>query len=234
MTLVDLLHNLQEIDAALDGQRDRLAGVVAELADRSGVLAQRRARDGRAEAARALQATQRDLELEVETYRRQLDEAEKKLYGGRVADAKELSNLQKDAEQIRKLISPREDRLLELFEGADRAAAELAAAEAALRDGVAARRAHEAALAAERDRLRASIEADEARRDAVRAQLDPASLRTYDNLRRTRGGLAVAEVRQRTCQGCRIGLTAGEEQRIRAGNTVTLCQSCGRILHARG
>ena len=54
----------------------------------------------------------------------------------------------------------------------------------------------------------------------------------YDGLRRTRGGLAVAEVAQRTCQGCRISLPVNEEIRARTSPDLVFCQSCGRILHA--
>jgi len=77
-----------------------------------------------------------------------------------------------------------------------------------------------------------SVGVDETTQASVRPQVAPATLRTYDHLRRTRGGLAVAEVRQRTCQGCRISLTISEEQRARHGDTLVICQSCGRILYA--
>ena len=231
MKLVERLHELQTTDSTYDADRERLARVEAELADRSELLVARRARDERAAALQRVEADQRDLELEVETLRGGLDAIEKKLYGGRVGDAKELTNLTREAEQSRKLIAAREDRLLELFEAADRATAELSAAEARLRELATERRAREAELTAERDRLQGAIGAGETARAALRDQIDAAALRTYDNLRRTRGGLAIAEVRQRTCQGCRISLPAGEEQRARHWDALVFCQSCGRILY---
>jgi len=65
----------------------------------------------------------------------------------------------------------------------------------------------------------------------LRDALDATSLRLYDRLRSTRGGQAVAEVKQRTCQGCRVTLTAAFEQRLRHGDALVTCQSCGRILY---
>jgi len=229
---IDLLRQLQEVDSRLDADRARLVEVVAELADRSAVDDARRERDERAVTLKQIEAEQRDLELEIETFRAQLTAIENKLYGGRVGDAKELTNLNREAGQVRGLISPREDRLLQLFEAADEASATLAAAEARLGEVEAARRMDEARLGAERDTLSGAIGVDETTQASVRPKVAPATLRTYDHLRRTRGGLAVAEVRQRTCQGCRISLTISEEQRARHGDTLVICQSCGRILYA--
>ena len=232
MKLVELLRQLQAVDSALDADREHLRRVESELADRSELAAAARARAERAEAHHALEADQRDLELEIETLRTHLETIDKKLYGGRVGDARELTNLTRDAQQVRAQIGTREDRLLELLEAAEQAAAALAQADERLADVRARRRTREAELSAERDRLLGAIRAGEAQQAALRGQADPAALRTYDNLRRTRGGLAVADVRQRTCQGCRVGLPMGVEQRARQGDALVLCQSCGRILSA--
>ena len=232
MKTVELLHELQTADSALDADRESLRRVEAELADRTELEAARSVRDERVAALRKVEAEQRDRELEVETLRAQLEAAEKKLYGGRVGDARELQNLNRDAGQIRGQIGSREDGLLELFEQADRAGDALTEAEARLRSLATARRDREATLSGERDRLVGAIGTGEARSASLREQLDASALRTYDNLRRSRGGLAVAELRQRTCQGCRVGLPAGVEQRVRHGDALVTCQSCGRILYA--
>jgi predicted nucleic acid-binding Zn-ribbon protein len=232
MKAIDLLRQLQAVDSSLDTDRPRLAQVEAELADRSAVEAARAARAERAEALHRVEADQRDLELEVDTIRAHLEDVEKKLYGGRVGDAKELANMKRDADQLRARVGTREDRLLELFEAADRATADLSAAEAALKAVEAERRAREAELSAERDTLLGAIATEEARRESLCGQVDAPTLRTYDALRRTKGGLAVAEVRQGTCQGCRVSLPASIEQRARHGDALVLCQSCGRILYA--
>jgi predicted nucleic acid-binding Zn-ribbon protein len=229
---IELLRELQAVDTSLDADRVSLNQVETELVDRSQFYAARRECDERAQALRKVEANQRDLELEIETQRKQLDDVEKKLYGGRVGDAKELTNLSREATQIRGLISTREDRLLEFFEAAEQASAALAAAEARLRQIASDRKAREIALAADRDRLLGAIGTGESRRESLRGQADAASLRTYDNLRRTRGGQAVAEIRQRTCQGCRVSLPASVEQQARHGDTLVPCQSCGRILYA--
>ena len=234
MKTVELLRQLQGVDSALDADREHLRRVEAELADRAELAAAAREQSTRAAALHALEADQRDLELEIDTLRTQLETIDKKLYGGRVGDARELTNLTRDAQQVRAQIGTREDRLLGLFEASEQAASELARADAELRDVRDRRRVREAELSGERDRLLGAVSAGEARQEALRASADATSLRTYDTLRRTRGGLAVADLRQRTCQGCRVGLPLGLEQRVRQGDALVLCQSCGRILAASG
>ncbi len=232
MKTIDLLRQLQTVDSALDADRVALSRVVSELADRSPVEDARIERDRRAATLRKVESDQRDLELEVDQRRGQLEAIEKKLYSGRVGDAKELNNLNREAGQMRRLISTREDRLLELFEAADQATAERNAAEARLSQLETERSVQEATLGAQRDRLREAIATGGTTREHLREQTSAAVLRTYDNLRRSRGGLAVAEIRQRTCQGCRISLPASEETRARHGDPLVFCQSCGRVLYA--
>jgi uncharacterized protein len=76
------------------------------------------------------------------------------------------------------------------------------------------------------------IAAHERERAALVADVDPASLRTYESLLRTRARQAVAIVAQRTCQACRVSLPVNLEQRARSSEDLVLCQSCGRILYA--
>jgi uncharacterized protein len=230
MTL-DQLRRLQELDSQIDAERDRIATIEATVRDRSGYeLAQRR-RQETAQPVRTLQAEQQDLELQVGTARRQLDEVETRLFGGTVSSPRELSDLQRRGEDLRRQIRAGEERELTIMEQLERATAEAAEAEETLRRIVAERRTLETDLLAERKSLAASIRSAQTERDGLRAELDAANLRLYDRLRTTRGGQAVAEVRQRTCQGCRVSLTAALEQRLRHGEQLVICQSCGRFLY---
>jgi predicted nucleic acid-binding Zn-ribbon protein len=131
-------------------------------------------------------------------------------------------------------VSSLEDRLLALLDDVEAAEAAAAAAEAAHAEIEATWKRQQAELAESRRALEAESTRLNARRTEVAAQSDAASLRTYDGLRRTRGGLAVVPVQQRTCQGCRITLPSSEEQKARLSNDLVTCNSCGRILYAGG
>jgi predicted nucleic acid-binding Zn-ribbon protein len=232
MKKVQPLVELQHLDSALDRERERLATVRALLADDS-TLGPARASCAAAEAElRKWQTEQRDLELEVQDLREKLSLVERKLYGGSVSNAKELENMTRDAAQFRGLISTREDRLLALYDLIDAADQSLATARASLVETERVYTVGQQAFQDEQRELEASIADHEARRRSTEVGADAAALRAYESLRRTRGGLAVAEVTQRTCQGCRVSLPTNEATRARASDELVFCQSCGRILHA--
>jgi uncharacterized protein len=232
MKKVEPLVELQHLDSTLDRERERLATVRTLLADDS-TLGPARASCAAAEAdLRTWQSEQRDLELEVQDLREKLSLVEKKLYGGSVNNAKELENMTRDAAQFRGLISTREDRLLALYDLIDAADQTLATARADLAETEQIYAASQQSLRDEQRQLTESIANHETYRNSAAGSADAAALRTYESLRRTRGGLAVAEVAQRTCQGCRVSLPTNEATRARASDELVFCQSCGRILHA--
>jgi predicted nucleic acid-binding Zn-ribbon protein len=231
MSTPDLLRQLQAADSAIDAARTRLATVHATLTDRSEYEAARSEHTSRTEARRRAEAEQRDLELEAATLRQQSSDVEQRLYGGTVRNAHEVQDLNKHSGQLKHQIAAGEDRLLQALDATEQATRAHVEAEQRLRTVVAERRQTEASLLEERKGLVKTIEEQQAERDRLRGQIDAAALKNYDGLRRRLGGLAVAAVTQRTCQGCRVSLIAAVEQRLRQGNEVVHCQSCGRILY---
>jgi predicted nucleic acid-binding Zn-ribbon protein len=231
MTALDLLRRLQALDSEIDADREHIATIEARLLDRSEYEAARRRHQEAGPPLRQLEADQKDLELKVATARGQLTDVEGRLYSGRISSPRELDDLQKRGADLRRQIGSGEERLLSVMEQLEQASREAAEADSELRRVVAERRTLEADLMAERKSLAATVRADQAERERIRSQLDASTLHTYDRLRSTRDGLAVVEVRQRTCQGCRVTLTASHEQRLRHGDSLVTCQSCGRILY---
>ncbi len=234
MRKVEVLRDLQAVDTALDQARERLHRIAARWGRRDEVDAAAAARDAALAELHRRQADQRDLELEIEKLRAKIKTNNDKMYGGRVHNPRELSDLSHEVEQDQRLVSDREDRLLGVFD-------EVAAAEAAARAAQAAYDAAEAKWKQEQVQMaadRRAVEAEgaqlTARRQELLPQVDAASLRLYESLRRSRGGLAVVPIVQRTCQGCRIALPSTEEQKARTSDNLVTCSSCGRILYAGG
>lgn len=88
--------------------------------------------------------------------------------------------------------------------------------------------------ATERERL-AEIDAREsalrADRDTQAADVAPALLRQYEQVRRSRRGLGMVEVLEaRRCGGCNVQLPIHVIQKARKAAQVVRCPSCGRIL----
>jgi len=231
MTTLDLLRRLQAADDAIEAGTARVAVIHGALTDRSEFEATKAEHARRSEERRHTEAEQRHLELELATHRQQLADVEQKLYSGTVRDAKELQNLSRESTQIKALVGTREERVLQAMDDAERAGSAHVESEQRLRTIVDERRKTEASLLEERRGLVQQVEAARAERERLRGEIDATALKTYDGLRRRLGGQAIAAVKQRTCQGCRVGLIAAVEQRLRHGDALVTCQSCGRILY---
>jgi uncharacterized protein len=89
--------------------------------------------------------------------------------------------------------------------------------------------------AAERERLEAIArrDADLAdRRTRLGSSVDPGLLRQYEQVRRARRGLALVGLQDgKRCGGCHVQLPIHVVQKVRKGDGVTRCPSCGRLLH---
>jgi predicted nucleic acid-binding Zn-ribbon protein len=232
MRKVDALRELQEVDSALDQARARLERIAAQWGKRQAVDAAAAARDAAVAELHHRQADQRDLELAIEQLNQKLKANSDKLYGGRVHNPRELEDLSKEVEQDRRQISEREDRLLEAFDRVEAAQAAADGAIAAFTQTEATFNREQEEMAAARRELQAEGNRLLAQRSELAARADPASLRLYESLRRSKGGLAVVAVQQRSCQGCRIALPSSEEQKARTSTELVTCSSCGRILYA--
>jgi predicted nucleic acid-binding Zn-ribbon protein len=228
---VEQARALQALDSQIDSERERITTIDATLHDRSEYESARRRHQEAAQALRQIESSQRDLELQLGTARTQLSEAEGRLYSGKINNPRELRDLESRGADLRRQIAVGEERLLAVMEELDAATKAATSSEAGLREIVAARRTQEADLLAERKSVTANVRQHQAERERIRSETDAATLRLYDRLRSTRGGVAVAEVKQRICQGCRVSLTAAYEQRLRHGDVMVTCQSCGRILY---
>jgi predicted nucleic acid-binding Zn-ribbon protein len=229
---VELLRQLQQVDLSLDRGRERLDVVRTQLADRADLEDAAAEVEIRLREQRAIEAERVDLDLEVDDLRGKLQQLNDKLYSGRVKNPKELQDLAHEAEQLKRQISSREDRLLECYEREEAANAALAEAQARSQRAQTEWQGRQESLGGERSDLEAEVAELELERARLRESIDAAALRTYEGLRRTRGGMAVAEIRQRSCQGCRVTLPMNEEHRARTSQDLVLCPNCGRILFA--
>ena len=226
------LLELQELDlqsAALDST---LAGVRARLADDSAVVSLKdqisqldvRLKEPTSERG-SVEATLQQLEDRLQT-------VEGRLYGGTITNPRELEAHQEDRNLVQKQRSGASDKLLELMveieelhSGRDEARERLGRLEAE-------RKVERTGLRREVRRLVGELEDLHQQREVMVPHIPPSALSVYENLRRSKGGYAVAKVERALCQGCRLVLPTLELQRARASQGIVQCNSCRRILYA--
>lgn len=229
MGLARDIYELQELDMTLDTQRHSLGVVEARLGDDREVAEA----SAQVEAARHRRA---DLDKEIH-YReeglgeltRKLTGEEEKLYGGRVTNFKELGDLQRETETLRQKLQEQEEQLLGRMEEAEATGEQMARDQQALETLRQQWQVEQEQLAQQKGELLQAIADLETRREDAIRRIEPASLRLYEDLRRSRQQ-AVARLEQGRCQGCRVGVSMNEIQKARG--SIIQCSSCGRILYS--
>lgn len=232
MSLLGTLYRLQRVDQEWDEKAKLYQSVAQQLNDASELNARREAQQQRLRTLAETQSRLQDGELELESLQQKAAQIEDDLYSGRIRSPRELESLRQDGEYHRRRISELEDRVLELM-------GEVETLEAAAQQGQEALDAFEArwaethrALIEQYKELRARLQALQAAREQLRGQLGRSELALYDELRRSKGGQALAPAREGICQVCRVMVPSFKAQVLQRGDTVVTCEGCGRILYA--
>jgi uncharacterized protein len=228
--MLKTLSAVQALDLELDALESERAQTPPELVEaraREKALADElRQRQSEGDALRRrVQAA----ELELKTLQERRKDAS---HGAlRAASGKEASQYQNQELQFATRAQELEEDtlpLMEELETRDQGIAELRASVAEL--------APELATLAETEEAR--LEALDERREGLLRQreelavtIDPPLLKQYEGVRRARRGLGLVPVQAgQRCGGCNVRLPVVVMQKVRKGNSVTRCPSCGRIL----
>jgi len=235
--LVDIesLESLGNIDAELKSLSDQLQVKRTELEakrEKLGQLAERLAR-GRGSVAE-MERTRSELSQEVRQMTLQLDRSREKL--PRCRNEKEIQVVQREIEELRKLIRDREVESGKLGELADQARVEteqVAAEHAALQSELSG---SSDSVEGEIAELDARINGMQGSRAAAVSKLKPQLYRRYETIR-VRRGSGVARVlpgnggTDGICGACRVMLSPSAYQQLRRLQELAQCPSCNRILY---
>jgi hypothetical protein len=227
------LLQLQRVDSTIDRLQARLAhlpeqaaldALEAKAQDLDAQIAERQA------VFDDVSTRQRRLDFEVDTLVQKIRAESGRLYSGVVNNAKELQDISREVEALKRRKSVLEDNDLEVMEERDGVEKELEA------------------LTSERSSLSAEIERGRLSRDQAAAEtglqltaaeaerqrwvprVDPQLLKVYDTIRASKGGVGAAAMVDGTCQGCHMRLPAQEAERVRTVGGLVRCDECQRIL----
>jgi uncharacterized protein len=226
------LYRLQQIDSQMDKARTRLEAIQQALGNDVELRGATEYADTAVTAHKEAERNQRQAEIEVQSQRIKIEQAESSLYGGNVRNPKELQDLQQDVASLKKYLLTLEDRLLETMLATDTAVLQMTEAQAALSKVESSRGDQTRELSNERETLSHNLERLAAERKAVIAPFDGKLLENYETLRQERRGIAVTTVSDGTCAACGTTLTPGQQQTARSSRELSRCPTCGRILFA--
>jgi predicted nucleic acid-binding Zn-ribbon protein len=228
MTIAQQLYQLQETDLTLASNEQSQTRIKGQLGESQEIAQVRAKLATEQEQLKELERQQRSVEAEVEDLTAKIRAEEEKLFSGKIKNPKELTNLQREADELKGRRTEMEDRALEVMGKAEAVTGNITALTKELASLEAEWYTQQEKLSAELEELKtAHIELTRERQEMVTGIVSE-TIGVYEQIR-SRKGTAVARVEQGTCRGCQIALTTTELQQARGGGLVR-CGSCGRIL----
>jgi len=231
MSKAETLYRLQTIDLEIDERNRRLKEVEASL---EGNEELRRIRQGMQDEEKRLsrQRTKlRDRELEMRSLVNKIASVEDRLYSGRIKNPKELANLQDEVQYLKRRKGELEDQVLEAMIEVEESEASVTERRDRLARLEEDWQEAQARLSAEQKELINRLSQLKAKRAKLQGTIEAGDLALYEDLRRRRGGRAVALLEGELCQACRVTLPTSKAQQARQGEALTFCGSCDRILY---
>lgn len=154
--------------------------------------------------------------------------ANQQLYGGRVTNSKELTNLQHELNTLKDLNDRLETKVLEIIDRVEAAEKTTAATSADFQKLETEWQQDQKQLEADIALLQKTLADLTEKRNNLAAQIESSAVNLYERVRQQKKQ-AVSKVEQGICRACRISVSASTLQKARGGQPVQ-CGSCGRIL----
>ena len=228
-TVLEIL-TLQGYDDEAAALNAALADVERRISGDEELMAARREFADADTRTRDARQRQRRLEEEVETLNDKISREEKKLYDGSIKNPKELGALQHEVELLKEHRGTFEDQLITVLDEAeaeDRARKEAGGKLAQLE---ARRETTVVELRREARRLNDALVKAEARREMQKSKIPPRPLAMYEDLRKRKGGMAVARIQSGNCTGCRVNVPDSVRRKAMSPTDTVQCPNCERIL----
>src|SRR5579871_2973235 len=226
--LVIQLQSLDERIALLDKEVAALPKQIAALEKTLESHVRKLEADRAALAAN--QKERKKLEGDIQMHDQKISKLKDQMLGAKTNE--QYRAFQHEIEFIEKEIRKAEDRTLELMAESEPLDGNVKKAEIALKEEKQVVEA-EKTRAKERTAVdRASIEQLRTERAVAVAKLPPATITTYDRIRKKwRGATMIAEAKSGRCSACHIVLRPQYLQDLKTTGQMMLCESCGRFLY---
>lgn len=231
MSRAQYLYRLQTIDSQIDEAQQYLKKIEANLGKSKVVLEAEQAMESMQTALRQARTKMQDLDLEVKSLATKISQQEKKLYSGKVSNAKEAANLQDEVASLKRWHTQREEALLETMLKVEEVEEQANQTQTDLRQVTDAWTEEQEKLHQLQIQFQDKMGHLMAQRPSVTQHIKEADLVEYNRLRRKHGGRAVAGVKGNLCQGCNVAIPNNTLRRARNEDKLVYCDTCGKILY---
>jgi len=230
MSQVVLLYQLQTIDNEIREKKQELKSVLDSLEEPAGLKAAREQMNSAETRHKKAQAEQRRLELRLGSHNAKLKASEDRMYSGKVTSTRELSDLQKEVEMLKRQQSNLEDESLEAMLELEEAAEHETASREQLTERETAWAARSGRLEDRKQQLAIFLHGALQARKKHLTSIDAKNHATYNSIAKKKRGVAVVELKHdNTCSGCLTGVSLATSKKVDQG-LITYCGNCSRIL----
>ena len=231
-TDIDRLAALQEVDRQIKAHQDRIDALHAEIEEFQLRLTQQRTEVSTLQAEHdGLEAQRVEMEKKLGGEEARIRDSRMRL--NRVRNERELLALRREIDLTKEANKQLEEQLIAVMENLEAISTRLTEARAALQAVEAEAETEIAARRQRADELRQEIADVSDHRDRVAKAVDSGLRSKYEQIFARRGGTAVVEVRNGTCQGCHMHVPPQLFNELKKFRDVRQCPSCHRILYVR-
>lgn len=225
------LYQLQQLDSTLDRMKKEFAALDQGQTEKATYDAAKAALDAVSGDIHTNSANLRDTELEQQTVTTKKTEYEKKLYSGKVTNAKELMAMQEEIEMLDRQRGRLEEKILGLHEALEARRIEENTAKKAMDVAKKALKTRQTEYKQVAEGIAEQAKVLVGQRPSMVKQIPETLMKRYDSLRASKAGLAIVALEDgNACGGCKMGLPSMLVQLVHEGNTIQVCQNCKRIL----
>jgi len=228
MSVTKQLSQLQAVDLEIESNEQTLKRLASQLGESQTVLRTQAELTFEHQRLEELRHQQHAAEWETDDLVNKLATAEEKLYSSKIANPKELTNIQHEIDGLKARRDQLEDKTLEIMDQVELATAKVATISSQLKRLEADWHNQQQQLSTDIKQLETILSDLKHEWQLLSAKIDPQVIEFYHELKKQKG-IAVAKVEQGICRGCQISLPTTDLQRVRSGSIVQ-CSSCGRIL----
>jgi uncharacterized protein len=231
MSQISNLYRLQQIDSQLDTANSKLQSIEKILLDDLSIQSAQQVVANADEQHKSLVRKLHEAENKSYDTRIKIEFVEASLYGGKIQNPKELQELQTEITSLKRLLSGLEDKQLEIMMEVEEAEEKLMWANEGLLEAQKQQIERNADLHGEKTKLLSQIDRLESERNATLPTISETDNSLYEQLRKSRNGVAVARINARACNACGTTLTAALVQATQTTGPLVRCPTCGRILY---
>ncbi len=225
------LFALQQLDSSIEALKKSFAVLDPGKQESTTYKAAKSAHQIAESELQAARASLNDADLECKSKESKRASEEKKLYGGKITNPKELTALQMEVESLERQRDALQEKQVELHADLDRSHALEAQAKAAFAVAESALRVKKASYKEDSGKILAQATELIDKRGELMKPVPAPLLKNYDLLRNNKKGLAIVAIEDNNaCGGCKMGLPSTIVRQTAKFEQLVFCENCFRIL----